>query len=649
MAGDRVRRRTYNAGWHLGGPRLTARRIQIAAWLSSLCLLAPRAAVDAQRIAPPNPATDTPSTGVSSTSPVSIRINVVVTDKRGRSVVDLKPADFQLDDNGVSQSLVSVELRSPARSADAGPAVSSIQTDEDERKAAQEPGTRVLALFLDEFNVSPGVNSERVRDAARRFLSDYVRPGDLIHVLKPLDPVSGFRFTRDRTAGHAVIQGFEGRKGDYAARTPFETQYFGRTPDAVQSARAQIVTTGLRELTMKIGDLKPARGALILISEGFVKGPGTERRRLPDWQSLARAASHFNLPIYTLDPGDPAPATDDATSPPPRDRDLDTLQSLATQTGGEAVSDARDLLPALARMSRDLDSYYVLTYQPSQATDGRFHPITVKTTRKDAQIRVPSGYWSPLSSEWRTWLDRGSAPAAPSAPPRTLRRSRLIDTWYGFERGDDGRLQFMFTWEPAAGSSLRSPPRVVVLKASTPQGATLFEREVQAIAPPGQGRAEDRALFSVPAGRMQLDMSVRSADGSVLDTGAQDVDVPTVRGAGPVLLQAQIVRARTARDFRALSDQPEAAPSPSRTFSRSERLLVRVPAYNPDGASVTITAVLSNIKGATIRSLDRVASSGTAQFDLPLAFLAPGEYGIELKVTSPTGVARQLIRFRLVG
>jgi hypothetical protein len=74
-----------------------------------------------------------------------------------------------------------------------------------------------------------------------------------------------------------------------------------------------------------------------------------------------------------------------------------------------------------------------------------------------------------------------------------------------------------------------------------------------------------------------------------------------------------------------------------------------VPAYNPDGASVTITAVLSNIKGATIRSLDRVASSGTAQFDLPLAFLAPGEYGIELKVTSPTGVARQLIRFRLVG
>jgi hypothetical protein len=190
----------------------------------------------------------------------------------------------------------------------------------------------------------------------------------------------------------------------------------------------------------------------------------------------------------------------------------------------------------------------------------------------------------------------------------------------------------------------------VVLKATTPQGATLFEREVHAVAPPGQEGAEDRALFPVPAGRMQLDMSVRAADGSVLDTGAQDVDVPTVRGPGPVLLQAQIVRARTARDFRALSDQPDAAPSPSRTFSRSERLLIRVPAYNPDGADVAVSASLSNIKGGTIRSLDRVPSTGgAAQFDLPLAFLAPGEYGIELKVTSPTGVARQLIRFRLVG
>ena len=47
------------------------------------------------------------------------------------------------------------------------------------------------------------------------------------------------------------------------------------------------------------------------------------------------------------------------------------------------------------------------------------------------------------------------------------------------------------------------------------------------------------------------------------------------------------------------------------------------------------------MKGATIRTLDQVPSNaGTPQFDLPLAFLAPGEYGIEVKVTSPTGTLR---------
>jgi hypothetical protein len=60
--------------------------------------------------------------------------------------------------------------------------------------------------------------------------------------------------------------------------------------------------------------------------------------------------------------------------------------------------------------------------------------------------------------------------------------------------------------------------------------------------------------------------------------------------------------------------------------------------------------VVSNIRGTTIRTLEPIPMDrGAPQFDLPLAFLAPGEYGIELKVTSPTGTARQLIRFRLIG
>ena len=64
-----------------------------------------------RRIAPPEPVHATSPSTTPAPAPVNISINVVVTDRRGRPLVDLKPADFQLDDNGVTQTLASVELR----------------------------------------------------------------------------------------------------------------------------------------------------------------------------------------------------------------------------------------------------------------------------------------------------------------------------------------------------------------------------------------------------------------------------------------------------------------------------------------------------------------------------------------------------------
>jgi hypothetical protein len=37
------------------------------------------------------------------------------------------------------------------------------------------------------------------------------------------------------------------------------------------------------------------------------------------------------------------------------------------------------------------------------------------------------------------------------------------------------------------------------------------------------------------------------------------------------------------------------------------------------------------------------------QFDLPLAWLSPGEYAFELAATNASGTARQLIRFQITG
>ena len=43
----------------------------------------------------------------------------------------------------------------------------------------------------------------------------------------------------------------------------------------------------------------------------------------------------------------------------------------------------------------------------------------------------------------------------------------------------------------------------------------------------------DSAVFQTTPGRLQFDLTILQADGTKLDVGALDFEVPTVRGASP--------------------------------------------------------------------------------------------------------------------
>jgi VWFA-related protein len=603
--------------------------LAVVAAATELAAQEPRAApppMETHAAAPAaNPATADPD--------VTIRITAVVTDRRGRPVGGLRPSDFTLLDNGVPQTLTAAEPR--------------------------EAGSRLFAIFLDEYHVSPGAPSAAIREALLRFVDGEVRPEDRLCVLKPLDSVRSIQCTPDRGAARAAIASVEGRRGDLEPRTAFEREFFGRAPRAVEFARAQIVAAALRELMLRIGELQPPRAALVLAA-GVMSRTAGEGRRLPGWLALARAASHFNLPIYTLDPRPPEPPPDTppvAAAGAAADGTADratTLETLARQTGGEPAAGPASLDAALTRMSRDLDAGYVLAYRPSEPTDGRFHPVELTSARGTVTVRAPSGYWSPLASEWRTWLARAETPPAPAAM-RAQHRSRLIEMWYGFEPEPDGSLRLLLTWSPAGTGppSPRSPrPSSVALKASTLDGDRVFEGGVPAVPVPAEFDAPPaRAEFPVSAGRLLLDLAIESPDGRVLDTGAQDIEVPAFRGPRPALLQPQFVRARTRTDVERLAGSDGLSPTPARTFRRTERLLLRVPVYTPGNVPGVVTATIVNVRGQKIRDLEALppSRSGTAQFDMPVAFLPPGDYGLELAVETPGGAARQLVRFVLTG
>jgi hypothetical protein len=127
--------------------------------------------------------------------------------------------------------------------------------------------------------------------------------------------------------------------------------------------------------------------------------------------------------------------------------------------------------------------------------------------------------------------------------------------------------------------------------------------------------------------------------------------VPDLRVAKPTFATVQLMRTRTARAFAEASADPNAVPSAAREFSRTERLLLRIPVYGPGGVTPEVSARLLNRMGATMRALTPVPSSppgATVQFDLPLSSLAPDEYRVELIAKTGNQEAREVVLFRVV-
>ena len=82
-------------------------------------------------------------------------------------------------------------------------------------------------------------------------------------------------------------------------------------------------------------------------------------------------------------------AADTALFSPPRD----FLRSLASGTGGIAITDRNDFIEGVTQIFRENGSYYVIGYQSSNsARDGKFRKIGIQVGRPGVTVRARSGY-----------------------------------------------------------------------------------------------------------------------------------------------------------------------------------------------------------------------------------------------------------------
>jgi VWFA-related protein len=575
--------------------------------------------------------------------PAPVFVDVIANDGRGRSVETLTPADFELREDGKPQSIDAVRFvkkGNPSGTAESSPV--AIESESDERAAAANPNTRLFAFFLDEYHVS-AASAPRVRSALLRFIDENLDPSDLIVVMRPLDSLMTIRMTRDRGRIRQEIEAFEGRQGDHTPKNATEQSYIAGTPERIEQLRAQVATSALNAIAVHLGSLgQQGRKTLVAVTEGL---PKLERRRgfesLPTADGVLRSANRVNVAIYVVDP----------RQPPIDSAGADILEALAASTGGRFIAHA-DLQVGMRPIATDSSGYYLLSYRPGRAADNVFHEVAVGVKKPGITLRLRNGYWAAASEEnLRAYL---AVPrrSPPPEPPRRI--STLIRPWFGVSRGTEGRTRVTFVWEPTSrvpGARTKSPSASrVLLKAFAADGTSLYDGTVLPSGPLRPDSAADaRAVFDVPPGTVRLRMSIEDQAAQPIDTDVRDLTVRDL--SGPVVLgTAAFMRARTALDYRALESDPNAVPVASREFSRTERLMIRVPAYAPSGAPLSVSARLLNRGGQAIRELPvqtAAAVGAPNQIDLLLASLATGQYFVEVIAKSPAGEVKDLIEFRV--
>jgi VWFA-related protein len=646
-----------------------------------------------------------------------VRVDVIISDKQGNPVNDLTSADFDVTEDGKPQKVDSFKFinlgTATQQQLNATETPREIRNDFDEQSEAARDDVRIFAIFLDDYHVRLG-SSMGVRAPLERFLQTQLGPNDLVEVMYPLSQMTDLLLTRDHDAVARVIEQFAGRKYDYRPRNDIEQQYANYPATTIEQIRNQVSLSALKGLVTHLGGLREGRKSVILVSEGYTNvlppqlrdpiasmpGYGNPNRNDPmatdtgaaasanffssidilsDLRNVYDAANRANTAIYSLDPRGLAtnefdlsqPAINQQTDHDTLEATQDTLRALSTNTDARAIVNRNDLAGGLKQILRDSSAYYLLGYNSSLATaDGKFHEIKVRVKRPGVEVRARKGYWAPTEED-RAKALAPPRPGPPTAVTKALSaiveppRGRVVRTWIGTARGENGKTRVTFVWEPVVtlpGAQPGDRPARVSLIASGPGGQAYFRGRVPDVAlastaspaSPGTAAATtagpSRVVFDAPPGKLQLRVSVEGSREQVLDSEVRDLEIPDLTGPQVMLTTPAVYSARTARDFRTLTSDPDAVPTAGREFSRTERLLIRFDAYGPGYSVPGVTARLLNRTGQAMTDLTAQPAAKYPQehsIDLPLAGLAAGEYLIEIKAKGEAGEATELVAIRI--
>ena len=387
-----------------------------------------------------------------------VNVDVMVKDKKGKAITDLKTEDFILSENGVQQKIEFFDSTLAGGNDRSAPASISLTTEP--RRPNSLPRT-IISLVLDG-QTTEGSNLKRVRDGMTKYIRERISDDDLVALfaisggLQLLQP-----FTQDKAKLIAAVENTDGVSSvsktselrsinegmatirDQLAAGPTGVvtspaggsalaqamiwrrvlEQYVQLRSALSSQQTRPVLASLAAICEGLRPI-PAKKTLVMFSQGFVAPQAL------DWQvqSTIDIANRANVAIYIIDssgltggtprsgalvPGSALSGISAETSQENRiragagesvfdvarqeglNRQQDLLYRISEDTGGHFIKNTNDIGAGLERIDDEIRSRYTLAYRSTDPNfDGSFRKVKIEVRRPEAKVLARAGYYA---------------------------------------------------------------------------------------------------------------------------------------------------------------------------------------------------------------------------------------------------------------
>lgn len=608
-----------------------------------------------------------------------VQVDAYVTDSQGNPVTGLTADDFEVREDGRSQSIAyflpfNIPIEAPREGS------SSVALVEPDVQSNEPREGRLYVLAVDELRPENGL---RTRVFLRQFVERHMGDNDVAAVV--LIGRGRRTDTQEFTSNRRLLLRAIELVSGWPAEAP--TLGFSRgSPDRLYA---------LRDVVEFLARIPSRRKAMLLMTEDvgcdFQNAIDTPLSAsllgCPDvGREVARTALRAGVAIYPIDPNRLTLAdvvSGEFESLPSLETDRvrrrleisrrDNLRSLGDVTGGFALVSSNDVQGAFERLVRENSTYYSLGYYSTQnKADGKFRRLDVRVKRPGLRVHTISGYLAPRERAAEVPRKPGVAdvlshPLAVSDLPM-----RVVAAPYR-SQGEEATIAAAVEVDGSAlefdrkGDAFTAQLEVgyVVSAATGPLPPVSYRMDL-ALKSDSYEKARRTGVRimlepKLPPGIYQIRVGVAQIgrrSGSVLyDLEVPDFAKPPLALSGVALTSVETSGLHVSSGKNALTDVMPGPMTATRHFGGSDRLAVYAEVYDNIGDkephSVTVRTVLRTEQGVPVRTIEAERSSAVMNrrqdgygflFEIPLNGVTAGAYVLHVGATANVGDRPQQAR-----